>query len=396
MPCSQIQGQLQQNTNFLSFPFSFVRKFPEKIIQYWLFLVKSYSVWAKAFFIYADKNLTCLPGFTFQRERSIQPINLYIIIPKQWCPSNFHIVCLAVWLCTPVILISRKLGLQRLHLCPHCTKVLTSLLTLLWNWKRNSTAFREWNTLRKCIFDRQQSFVNKPSLLFPSVDSAIYTFFLFKKGCWHLESIWEILLVTPWAIEVKQKDYGIRGCLICSGPLFWTWAKIFQQQPDPKQWNSTAHSSWPQRKHTPSTAARQLSQSKEKQLFFLCIKNLSYFFFLIHQNLVTWGAISLQKTAFPAFSDIFPEPVFQPAQCVTHCREVIAGSCSSHCHLPFGGRAAAPPQPQRQRPAQGLKPQLPCSLSQLWQPGHSTKKGKDNLTGPPASACTEARVIHRS
>lgn len=41
----------------------------------------------------------------------------------------------------PVILISRKLGLQRLHLCSYCTEVLPSLLTFLWYWKRNNATF---------------------------------------------------------------------------------------------------------------------------------------------------------------------------------------------------------------------------------------------------------------
>lgn len=67
------------------------------------------------------------------------------------------------------------------------------------------------------------------------------------------------------------------------------------------------------------------------------------FFFLIHQNLVTGGATSLQQTAFPAFYDVFEEPGSQPVQWVLQlCRETISCSRSSHCHLPFADRVTAP------------------------------------------------------
>lgn len=81
--------------------------------------------------------------------------------------------------------------------------------------KKKQHSIQGMNTLRKWIFDRKQKFVNRVS----SVDSTVYISFLSEIGYWHLESIWEVFLVTPWATEVKQKDSGIPGCLMCSGPL---------------------------------------------------------------------------------------------------------------------------------------------------------------------------------
>lgn len=50
-------------------PFSFFKKVSRKIILYWVFLVKIYSVWAKAFFIYADKNLTLVYHHLLCKEK---------------------------------------------------------------------------------------------------------------------------------------------------------------------------------------------------------------------------------------------------------------------------------------------------------------------------------------
>lgn len=103
------------------------------------------------------------------------------------------------------------------------------------------------------------------------------------------------------------------------------------------------------------------------------------FFFLIHQNLVTGGATSLQQTAFPAFYDVFEEPGSQPVQWVLQlCRETISCSRSSHCHLPFADRVTAPlhcgaSTAQRAQSTAALSPPHCCSQPRegqrsTWQP----------------------------
>lgn len=128
--------------------------------------------------------------------------------------------------------------------------------------KKKQHSIQGMNTFREWVFNRQQSLVNR---VFQCRQCYLHS--LFKMGYWHLESIWEVFLVTPSAIVVKHKNSRIPGCLICSGPLFWTWAKMSQQQPDPKQWNSTAHSSWPRRKHTHQALLQDNSHSQRKEAF---------------------------------------------------------------------------------------------------------------------------------
>lgn len=58
----------------LKLPFLFFKKVSTKIVQYWVFLVKRYSVWAKAFFIYTDKNLTLVyRDILFKAKEAFSP-----------------------------------------------------------------------------------------------------------------------------------------------------------------------------------------------------------------------------------------------------------------------------------------------------------------------------------
>lgn len=111
------------------------------------------------------------------------------------------------------------------------------------------------------------------------------------------------------------------------------------------------------------------------------------FFFLIHQNLVTGGATSLQETAFPAFYDVFEEPGSQPVQWVLQlCRETISCSRSSHCHLPFADRVTAALRGQhRPKGSEHSCTQPPTPAA------HSPGKAEDQPGSPPASSCAEAK-----
>lgn len=129
MLCSQKQGQLQQNISFLNIPFHFKKI---KIIKYWIFLVRSYKALEPKHFLLMLIETSLLYHDLLFKQKAALGSQAF----KRFFQSNNaqHAQAMSgcVWSCTPVILISRKLGLQRFQLCSHCTKVFTSLLTFLW------------------------------------------------------------------------------------------------------------------------------------------------------------------------------------------------------------------------------------------------------------------------
>lgn len=246
------------------------------------------------------------------------------------------------------------------------------------------------NTLKKWTFDRQQRFVNR---VFQC--RQCYLCFLSKTDHWHLESIWEVFVVTPWAKEVKQKDSGIPGCLICSGSLFWTWAEMSQQQPHPKQQNSTGHNSWPQRKHTLTKHCCQttLTIQGKATFFFFILKSNAIFFPNPSEsgyrrcNIPSGNCISrflrciwrawvpacaVCVTALQRNDLLFPQqPLPPPVRRQSYGPAALRGQ-----HRPKGSEHSC------------TQPPTPAA--------HSPGKAEDQPGSPPASSCTEARIIRRS
>lgn len=162
-----------------------------------------------------------------------------------------------------------------------------------------------------------------------------------------------------------------------------------QQQPDPKHTAAGPKG----RTHSPGTAARQLSQSKEKQPFSI-LKSCPIFFpnpsefGYMRCNIPSGNCIScflrcIWRICFPAC------PV-----CGTALQRNDLLFLQQPLPPPVCWQSYSPAAPAVPATTKGLKPQPPCSLPQTLLSGQ--KRPKIGLTGPPASSCTEARIIHRS